>query len=165
MVNQLKNLSRRNEMALVRWQPNRSFGFGSEVDRLVDHFWRGTPAGSSADQVGTSQSWTPSVDVAEDDENFVVTAELPGVEAGDVKVTVEDDVLTIAGEKTRESESGEGEGRTHRIERSYGRFLRSFRLPAVDAEKISAAYSNGILTISLPKAETAKPKQITVSVN
>ena len=75
----------------------------------------------------------------------------------------EDDVLTIAGEKNRESESGEG--RTHHVERSYGRFLRSFRLPAVNADKISAAYSNGILKVSLPKAETAKPKQITVSIN
>ncbi len=145
-------------MALVRWQPSRSFGFGREVDRLFDHFWGGVPTGD-----GTEPTWSPSVDIAEGEDNIVVTAELPGVKSEDVKVTVEDNVLTIEGEKKKESESGEG--RTHRVERSYGRFVRSFRLPAVDADSISASYSEGILKVSLPKPETAKPKQISVSVN
>lgn len=103
------------------------------------------------------------MDVTEREDNIVVTAELPGVKSEDVKVTVEDNVLTIEGEKKKESESGEG--RTHRVERSYGRFVRSFRLPAVDADSIAASYSEGILKVSLPKPETAKPKQISVSVN
>lgn len=145
-------------MALVRWQPSRSFGFGREVDRLFDHFWGGAPTGEGAQAI-----WSPSVDVTEREDNIVVTAELPGVKSEDVKVTVEDNVLTIEGEKKKESESGEG--RTHRVERSYGRFVRSFRLPAVDADSIAASYSEGILKVSLPKPETAKPKQISVSVN
>lgn len=144
-------------MALVRWQPSRTFGFTRDADRLFDHFWGSVPAGD-----GTEPSWYPSVDVAEGDGNIVVTAELPGVKSEDVKVTFEDNVLTIEGEKKKESES---DGRTHRVERSYGRFVRSFRLPAVDADSISAAYSDGILKVSLPKPETAKPKLIDVSVN
>ena len=144
-------------MALVRWQPSRSFGFGCEVDRLFDHSWGGVPTGD-----GTQLPWSPSVDVTEAEDSIIVTAELPGVKPEDVKVTVEDNVLTIEGEKKKESESG---GRTHRVERSYGRFVRSFKLPAVDADSIAASYSEGILKVSLPKPETAKPKQISVSVN
>jgi len=138
-------------MALVRWQPSRAFGFGRDIDRLFEHFWGSTPTVE-----GTEPTWTPSVDLAEGDENIVVTAELPGLKPEDVKVTVEDNVLTIEGEKKNESESGKG--RTYRVE-------RSFRLPAVDADSISASYSEGILKVTLPKPENAKPKQISVSVN
>ena len=145
-------------MALVQWQPSKSFGFGREVDRLFDHFWGGVPTGD-----GTESTWSPSVDVTEAEDDIVVTAELPGVKSEDVKVTVDDNVLTIEGEKKKESESGEG--RAHRLERSYGCFVRSFRLPAVDADNVSASYSEGVLKVSLPKPETAKPKQISVSVN
>ena len=145
-------------MALVRWQPSRAFGFGRDIDRLFEHFWGSTPTVE-----GTEPPWTPSVDLAEGDENIVVTAELPGLKPEDVKVTVEDNVLTIEGEKKNESESGKG--RTYRVERSFGRFARSFRLPAVDADSISASYSEGILKVTLPKPENAKPKQISVSVN
>jgi HSP20 family protein len=145
-------------MALVQWQPSRSFGFGREVDRLFDHFWGGVPTGE-----GVEATWSPSVDVTDGEDSIVVTAELPGVKPEDVKVTVEDNVLTIEGEKKKEGESGDG--RTHRVERSYGRFVRSFRLSAVDADSIAASYSEGILKVSLPKPETAKPKQISVSVN
>ena len=138
-------------MALVRWQPSRAFGFGRDIDRLFEHFWGSTPTVE-----GTEPTWTPSGDLAEGDENIVVTAELPGLKPEDVKVTVEDNVLTIEGEKKNESESGKG--RTYRVE-------RSFRLPAVDADSISASYSEGILKVTLPKPENAKPKQISVSVN
>lgn len=152
-------------MALVRWQPTRSLGFAREFDKLFDNFWGGNSAVSAPPAVdsGGERLWTPSVDVSEDDEEIVVSAELPGVKSEDVKVTVEDNVLTIEGEKKQETESGDG--RSHRLERSYGRFVRSFQLPAIDADGISAAYSDGILKVSLPKPETAKPRQITVNAN
>ena len=151
-------------MALVRWQPTRSLGFARDFDRLFDSFWGGHSAtGTPVADSDVERHWTPTVDVSESDEEIVVNAELPGVKSEDVKVTVEDDVLTIEGEKKREDESVDGQ--THRVERSYGRFVRSFKLPAVNADSVSATYSDGVLKVSLPKPETAKPKQIEINAN
>lgn len=151
-------------MALVRWQPTRSLGFARDLDRLFDSFWgSNSSVGAPVADNGVERHWTPTVDIWENDEEIVVNAELPGVRSEDVKVTVEDDVLTIEGEKKEETESGEG--RAHRLERSYGRFVRSFKLPAVDTEGITAAHSDGILKVTLPKPETAKPRLIAVNAN
>jgi len=105
----------------------------------------------------------PPVDIAEDDHNITLQAEIPGVKMEDLKITLENNVLTITGErKFKEEEKKEN---YHRIERRYGKFTRSFTLPTgVDAEKVNAVFENGVLNITLPKREEFKPKQITIGV-
>ncbi|MEE9226090.1 MAG: Hsp20/alpha crystallin family protein [Bacteroidota bacterium] len=107
--------------------------------------------------------WMPAIDVAETDDEYVVKVELPGVNKDDVRITVQENILTVRGEKKRENERKESN--FHRVERSYGSFQRSFTLPTtVKADKIDATYKEGLLTITLPKAEEAKPKAIDVKV-
>ncbi|RKY60288.1 MAG: Hsp20/alpha crystallin family protein [Candidatus Latescibacterota bacterium] len=146
-------------MALVRWRPSEEWfpalsDIRREIDRIFDEFWRG---------IGPAPTvWTPKVDVAETDDAVVVTAELPGMEKDDIKVSIENNVLTISGEKKQEKE--EKDRTYHWSERVYGRFSRSFTLPArVDANKVKAVYKNGVLTLTLPKVEEAKPKQIEIT--
>ncbi|MBM2839971.1 MAG: Heat shock protein, Hsp20 family [Bacteroidetes bacterium] len=111
---------------------------------------------------GTSV-WTPAVDVAENENEVQVKVELPGVSKDDVKITMQENILTIRGEKKQEKETKNSE--YHRVERSYGSFQRSFTLPTnVKHDKIEASYNDGVLTVTLPKAEEAKPKQIEVKV-
>jgi HSP20 family protein len=106
-------------------------------------------------------SWYPACDVFEDQDAVKIVAELPGVKAEQVKLALENNVLTIRGEKTQEAE--ERSERVHRYERSYGTFERAFVLPStVDGDKISAQYQNGVLTILVPKAERARPREIPV---
>ena len=112
-------------------------------------------------------SWTPAsgvnVDIVENEGNFTLSAELPGVDKKDLKVTVENDTLTIEAEK-RNSYESEKDGRYH-SERTYGKFSRSFKLNGqVDAEKIDAEYKDGILTLAFPKREDVKPREVTVKV-
>lgn len=112
----------------------------------------------------TVNLWSPSVDIAETDNGFEVRAELPGVKQEDVNVSVRDNVLTLRGEK-RQEETDEGKN-YRRVERHYGTFQRAFTLPPnVDAEAITAAYRDGVLTLTVPKAEEAKPKEIPIEVN
>lgn len=111
---------------------------------------------------GTS-FWTPAVDVAENENEVQVKVELPGISKDDVKITMQENILTIRGEKKQENETKNSEYR--RVERSYGSFQRSFTLPtSVKHDEIEASYKDGILTVTLPKAEEAKPKQIDVKV-
>jgi len=107
-------------------------------------------------------TWLPAVDVRESDEAFVFTAELPGLIKEDVTITIEDKVLTVSGERKFE---GKKENQNyHRIERAYGTFARSFSLPhEVDQDEIAATFENGLLTISIPKAEAIKPHRIEIS--
>ena len=111
----------------------------------------------------TNRPWSPSVDIYETDNELVVKADLPDVDLKDIDVRVENQTLTIAGERKFEAqESGKG---YHRIERNYGNFMRSFAVPnAFDTEKIGAAYKNGVLSVTLPKKEAAKPRQVKVEV-
>jgi HSP20 family protein len=107
--------------------------------------------------------WAPSVDVSETEGEYQIKAEIPDVKKEDVKVTLEDGVLTIQGERKQEKEV-KGK-RYHRVERSYGRFVRSFTLPdVIDEEKVKAEFKDGILNLALPKSEKAKPKAIEVTV-
>jgi HSP20 family protein len=107
--------------------------------------------------------WVPSVDVSETDGEYQIKAEIPDVKKEDVKVTVEDGVLTIQGERKHEKE--EKGKKYHRVERSYGSFIRSFTLPdLVDEEKVKAEFKDGVLNLQLPKPEKAKPKAIEVTV-
>jgi HSP20 family protein len=112
---------------------------------------------------GVTTPWCPVVDVHETKDELVFHAELPGMSPDDVEVSVENGVLTVSGEKKQEIEEGEEKADYHLIERRYGRFERRFSLPrSVDAERVNAQFSNGVLTIQLPKAEAAKPRKIEV---
>ena len=107
--------------------------------------------------------WAPTVDITEDEKFYVIKTELPEVKKEDVHVTVEDGVLTLTGERKFEKE--EKGKKYHRIERSYGRFARTFALPDnIDAGKINATFKEGILTVTVAKSENAKPKQIEVKI-
>lgn len=109
-------------------------------------------------------AWTPAVDVFEDTDSVKIVAELPGVKPEDVKLSIENNVLTLRGEKKQVAE--EKTERVHRYERAYGMFERSFALPnTVDAERADARYDTGLLTIHLPKVERARPREIQVKVS
>lgn len=112
----------------------------------------------------TVTQWAPLVDITEDDANYIITAELPEVKKQDVKVTVENGVLTLTGERVLEKQ--ENGLKYHRIERAYGSFARSFALPDdADATKVTAAFKDGVLKVQVAKAEAARPKQIEVKVS
>jgi len=112
----------------------------------------------------TNRPWAPSVDIYETGDELVLKADVPDVDLKDIDVRVENQTLTLSGQrKFEQQESGKG---YHRIERSYGNFVRSFAVPnTFDTEKIAASYKNGVLTVSLPKKEAAKPRQIKVEVS
>jgi HSP20 family protein len=133
------------------------------VNRLFDQAFGGFE-GFALEQPLTPAEFLPPVDILEDEHNIKLQVEIPGVKEQDLKITLENNVLTITGErKFKEEEKKEN---FHRIERRYGKFTRSFTLPAgVDAEKVNATFESGILNITLPKREEFKPKQITVGVN
>ena len=135
----------------------------NRFDRLFDFptIWGGLDRSTLTQD---EQTWSPVVDVKETDGEFVIQADLPGIGKDDVKVDFSDGVLTIEGERKSE-ETTEEDNYVH-VERRYGSFARSFSIPKnVDAENIKATYSNGVLELTLPKKEEAKPKQISVSVN
>jgi len=147
-------------MSLRRWRPMRDLvGMREEMNRLFDDFFTGWP-----ERRGLMEGeWAPSVDVAEADTEVVVTAELPGVKQEDVEVTITNDILTLKGEKKEEKEIKKEN--YHRVERSYGSFQRSISLPAgVQGDKAKAGYKDGVLKVTVPKAEAAKPKQIKIGV-
>ncbi len=135
---------------------NELLGSRGDVDRLFERLdSEGFPV-LGADQF-------PNVDVEESESEIRVLAELPGMTAKDVNVTVENGVLSISGEKSRVREEGDEKSTFHLVERRYGRFARSFTLPkTVDPDQVSAKFHNGVLTIVLAKVEAAKPKQIKI---
>lgn len=110
-----------------------------------------------------SSAWNPPVDVIEEQERILVKVEVPGVDEKDLRVTFEDGLLTVTGERQFERKDDRN---YHRIERAYGSFTRTFTLPrSIDAAQIAADYRNGVLEISIPKKEEARPKQISINVN
>jgi HSP20 family protein len=130
--------------------------FKTELDRLFDRFFE--PAWSPAPGLGT---WEPKVDVTETRDAITVKAEVPGVDQKDIAVTLDNGVLTIKGEKEERKE--EKDTRYHRVERSYGSFARVMHLPAaVDGSKTTAAFKDGVVTVTLPKAPDAKGTTIPV---
>ncbi|HTV22878.1 MAG TPA: Hsp20/alpha crystallin family protein [Polyangiaceae bacterium] len=151
-------------MSIVRWDPFREL---EEMNTRLNRMFGGgrLATTTTADkQDFFSFDWTPSVDITETAEAFEIKAELPDVKKEDVKVSVEDGELRISGERKQEKED-KGK-RFHRIERSYGSFMRSFTLPEnVDDSKLSAEYKDGLLNVRLPKTERAKPKAIAVKVS
>ncbi len=144
-------------MNVIRWDPYR------DLSSFADRFNRalGTVAGRERDEELNLGTWIPPVDISEDKDRITLTAELPGFIEDQVEVQMEGGVLTIRGERKFEDEK---EGRNfHRLERSYGTFVRSFTLPNnVDRENIHASFKNGLLEIDLPKREEARPRQIKV---
>jgi HSP20 family protein len=135
------------------------FSTRREFDRLFDRFFGQLALGQGA------QVWMPVVDVRETADEIQVSAELPGIAPEDVSVTVENGVLTISGEKKQEVVEGKEDADYHLFERRYGRFERSFTLPrTVDAEKVKARFQNGVLHITLPKLQEAKPRRVQIEV-
>jgi len=145
----------------VRWSPVRDIlNIQDEMSRLFNAFFTRT----SDRTEGRTLSWSPLVDISETDDKIKVTAEVPGMKKDDIKISIQDNVLTLKGEKKQEKE--EKDKNSHRVERAYGAFERSFSLPAsVQTDKVKASYKEGVLTISLPKPEEAKPKEIDISVS
>jgi len=150
-------------MAIVRFEPFRDLvTVQDRLNRIFDDAFRGS-RGASEEEWALGGSWAPSVDIYEQDGNLVLKAELPGIDPKDVDVRVENNVLTLSGERKLDTEV-KRDG-YHRVERSYGAFSRSFTLPSVvDTDKIKAEFKDGVLRLVLPKKEEAKPKQISISV-
>lgn len=150
-------------MAIVRWDPFRDLvGLQERMNRMFDESFRGSGR-SGGEDWALGGAWAPAVDIYEHDGNIVVKAELPGVDPKDVDVRVENNTLSLRGERKIDDEVKQES--YHRVERAYGTFTRSFSLPSVlDQEKIKAEYKDGVLKVTLPKHEQAKPKQINIAV-
>lgn len=148
---------------MIRWQPiNRPATWNTNIDRLFNEFM-GRSLREMDIENASCGSWSPSVNILEKEDAIVITADLPGLKAEDVEVTIENSVLTIKGERTLE-EASEGET-YHRVERSYGSFERSFKVPSsVDPKKIEARFVNGEMTVNLPKRDESKPRSVKVEV-
>jgi len=141
-------------MTLTRWTPWQEIeSVNRQLSRLLDD------SNSTMDTGGGH--WAPSVDIRETDDALLVQAELPGIDKKDVKLEVREGVMTLSGERRYEKDVEEEN--VHRIERSYGSFTRSFSLPAnIDSEKVQAEMKDGVLSVRLPKRESAKPKAIEI---
>ena len=150
-------------MAIVRWEPFRELAtLQSEVNRLFNSAFD-TPAPGGNGGGGAARRWMPAMDLVETDDHFVLRADLPGLSEDDVKIEVEDDVLTISGERRSEHES-QGEG-FYRVERAFGAFSRALTLPqGVDPAAVSASFDRGVLEVRIPKPEERKPRRITIGV-
>ncbi len=144
---------------ITPWRPFRELErMRREMDRAWDSFFERRPA-----RVEEAMEWLPTLDVSETKNDYVVKAELPGIDPKDIDISLTNDLLTIKGEKKQEKE--EKEENYHLIERSYGSFTRSVRLPGqVQSDKINANFKNGVLRVTLPKTEEAKKKEIKIKV-
>ena len=142
------------------WNPSREL---AELSDSLNRVFARMPRGGNENEAMTVADWIPLVDISETTAEYVITAEIPEVKKEDVKVTLEHGVLTVQGIRRQEAE--EKGKKYHRVERSYGSFVRSFTLPdLVDDTKVQADFKEGILTLHLPKSEKAKPKAIEVKV-
>ena len=152
--------------AVVRWAPVRWDPFkemedlGERFNRLVG---RDAARRESGQEALTVADWIPKVDIVEDEKEFLIKAELPEVDKKDVKVTIQQGILTIQGERKQEKE--ENGKRIHRVERSYGTFVRAFTLPEeVDESGLKAEFKDGVLMVHLPKTEKPKPQAVEIKV-
>jgi len=145
-------------MVITRWDPFREL---SALQNRVNHLFQDFNRGQ--DELTTTTSFVPAVDVYEDEHKVTLKLEIPGISQEDLDISLENNTLTVRGERKFEKE--EKEENFHRIERRYGSFARSFSLPStLDPESVQANYENGVLKIELAKREEAKPKQIKVNV-
>ena len=155
-------------MNIIKWQRptlaawptfGRLSDLRDEIDRLFE-----SPLTTRARPSQLLSGWTPALDVYEEKDRFVVKAELPGMKKEEIEVSFQDGSLSIAGE--RQSETKHEDAEVYRAERFFGRFQRTVTLPAsVATDQVKASYKDGVLTVTLPKTEEAKPKQIDVAVN
>jgi HSP20 family protein len=149
-------------MPIVRWEPFR--GLLTTQDRFNRLVNQTLSQAFGEEEDGKLGAWSPAVDIFETEQNVVLKAELPGVDPKDVEVRVENNTLFLKGQRKFENEVKEEN--YHRIERSYGSFTRTFALPGtINAENVSAEYKGGVLTLTMPKREEAKPKTIKINVN
>jgi HSP20 family protein len=147
-------------MALIRWEPARELqSVQSEINRLFNTLFDAPAPGMSAGQ----RRWIPAMDLVETDNHFVLRADLPGMSEQDVKIELQDNVLTVSGErKTEHEERKEG---YFRLERASGAFSRSLTLPeGIDANSVKATFNNGVLEIQVPKPEARQPQKVEISV-
>ena len=145
---------------LTRWEPFREF---STLQDRINRVFRDSYSAAGQDESLTTSSFAPAVDVYEDEHKVSLKIEVPGIDEKDIDVRVENNTLTVHGERKIEKE--EKEENYRRVERQYGSFTRTFTLPTtVDTENVAAVYDKGVLKISLPKKAEAKPKQIKVTV-
>jgi HSP20 family protein len=154
-------LTRWNPFQTKRWDP---FNQMADFERGLSRFFGSAPqAPGNGDEPISAAAWEPLTDITEDEKEFLVKAELPEIKKEDVKVNVEDGILRISGERKFEKEE---KGRKyHRIERSYGSFLRAFTLPeGADATRIAADFKEGVLMVHLPKTEKARAKSVEVKI-
>jgi HSP20 family protein len=146
-------------MALVRWEPVRITSLQSEMNRLFNTFFDTPTTGNGS----TTRRWIPAMDLVETEDDFVLKADLPGLKEEDVNIEVDENVLTVSGERKAEHED-KREGYV-RVERSYGSFRRSLTLPkGVDAEAVTANFENGVLEVHIPKPEERKPRRVAIQV-
>jgi HSP20 family protein len=144
-------------MDIIRWEPFSGINpFRNRMNHMFDHFF--FPLKKEDESV---LSWNPVADVYEDDDNYVIRAELPGVDKENISVDVHDRMLTLKGERSADNEVKKEN--YHRVERSFGQFQRSFTLPeGVDPDSVDASYKDGVLEVVIPKPEDKKAKSITV---
>ena len=148
---------------LMKWNPFRELG---EVQNRFGRFFGGFPTGlrEGNSETLTLPDWSPQVDITEDDQEYLIKADLPEMKKEDVKVVVENGILSVSGERKTEKE--EKKKKYHRIERSYGSFRRGFLVPEdSDGTKVKAEFKNGVLKVHLPKSPAAKPKAVEVKVD
>ncbi len=146
-------------MAVIRW--NDPFRDLAALQDRMNRMFEGTVARTRNEEELFTGTWAPPVDIYETKDKITLKAELPGFEEKQINLRFEDGILTLEGERKFEKESGDEN--YHRVERSYGKFVRSFAIPAgVEGDKIAASFSNGVLTVELPKREETKPKQIRI---
>lgn len=159
MLTKWNSLGKSNELEqwgpITRWDPRREM---DEIMRGMQHIFPG-----ANDESMTLAEWSPTVDIGESDQEYVIKAELPDVKKDDIKVNILDGMLSITGERRVEKE--ENKMKYHRLERAYGRFQRTFTLPEeTDTDNISSEYKEGILTVHMPKNPSLKPTSHRVSV-
>lgn len=147
-------------MALIRWEPTRELNsLQSEMNRLFNTFFDAPPGGNG----GSLRRWVPAMDLVETADHFVLRADLPGLTEDDLNIEVENNVLTVSGERNAEHET-EGEG-YYRVERAFGTFSRSLTLPeGVDPDAVGASFDKGVLEVRIPKPEQTKPRRVSIAV-
>jgi HSP20 family protein len=146
-------------MAIIRWDPFRDVvTLRERMNRMFEDVFSGR-AEEGRDK--TTSTWAPSVDIFETEKELVLTAEIPGIDEKDIEIKIEDNTLSLKGERTFEKETKEEN--YHRIERSYGSFYRAFTLPnSIDPERIQATHENGVLKITMPKRDELQPRKVKI---
>jgi len=149
-------------MAIIRWEPAREVNsLQGDLNRLVSSFFDATSVPATTNGRARAR-WTPAMDLVEQDNQFVLRADLPGLSEEDVKIEVDGNVLAISGERRTEREH-KGQG-YHRVERAFGSFARSLRLPeGVDADAIEASFDHGVLEVRIPKPAAKQPHRVAIN--